>query len=184
MTDQKIIEMLFCRDQDALTVIEQKYGDYCRAVAMNILNDSRDAEECMNDALLAVWNHIPPDRPEEFGGYLARIIRNAALDRLRKSGADRRDCNVTALISELEECLPGEPSAEDRYLGFELSDALKRFLNTVSKKEKDVFVARYFSGFDTNRIAEAFHTSGDYVRTMLKRTRKKLKKFLQKENLL
>ena len=184
MTDQKIIEMLFGRDQDALTVIEQKYGNYCRAVAMNILNDRYDAEECMNDALYAVWNHIPPDRPEEFGGYLARIIRNIALDRLRKSGADKRDGSVTELLSELDECLPGEPSAEEKYISSELGDALRRFFGNIPKKEKDVFVARYFSGFDTNRIAGAFHMSGDYVRTMLKRTRKKLKKFLEEEGLL
>ena len=184
MTDQKIIELLFCRDQSALSVIEQKYGNYCRAVAMNVCNDKFDAVECVNDALFAVWNQIPPNRPEELGGYLARIIRNIAVDRMRKNGADKRDGNVTALIEELEECLPGDESAEDRYIASELSSAVNRFYGSISKKEKDVFVARYFSGFDISSIAHAFHISEDYARTMLVRTRKKLKKFLQKENLL
>ncbi len=184
MTDKKIIEMLFDRDQNALTAIERKYGNYCRAVAMNILDDERDAEECVNDALFAVWNRIPPNKPEELGGYLAIIIRNIAVDRARKNGADKRGGTVCAITEELEECLPGDCSAEDSYAASELASAVKRFYGTVSKKEKDVFVARYFGGFGISRIAEAFHMSEDYTRTMLTRTRKKLKAFLRKENLL
>lgn len=184
MTDKKIIEMLFCRDQRALSEIEQKYGGYCRAVAMNVLNDSSDAEECVNDALYAVWNRIPPNRPEELGGYVALIVRNIAVDRMRKNAAEKRGGNAADAIGELEECLPAEKSAEDRYIASELSGAIKRFYCTISRKERDVFVARYFSGFGIGRIASAFNMSEDYTRTLLLRTRKKLKKFLQKEDLL
>jgi RNA polymerase sigma-70 factor (ECF subfamily) len=184
MTDSKIIDLLFARDENALAVIEQKYGGYCRTVAMNILNDKYDAEECVNDALLAVWNKIPPNRPDDLGGYLARITRNIAVDRLRISGADKRDACVGEITKELEECLPGDKSAEDAVLSNELANALERFFKTLSPRERDIFLSRYFSAYSLNGISDTYGISVDYARILLSRTRKKLFDFLTKEGLL
>ena len=183
-TPERIIELFFGRDEQAIEMTDRLYRGQLLKIAYNITRDFMISEEVLNDAYLALWNRIPPARPGSLRAYSSVIVRNIAVDRMRKNGADKRDGNVTALIEELEECLPGGESAEDRYIASELSSAVNRFYGTISKKEKDVFVARYFSGFDISSIAHAFHISEDYARTMLLRTRKKLKKFLQKENLL
>ena len=183
MTDKKIIEMLFSRDQSVLSEIERKYGGYCRTVAMNILDDERDAEECINDTLLAVWERIPPIRPDDLGGYVARITRNIAVDRARINGADKRGLTVE-ITKELEECLPSGQSAEDTVMSKELDGALERFFKTLSNKERDIFLSRYFSAYSLHDISEAYGISVDYARILLSRTRKKLYDYLKKEGLI
>ena len=66
MEDEKIIEMLFGREQEALGETERKYGRYLHTIAMRILGNREDSEECVNDTLLAAWNSIPPARPGIF----------------------------------------------------------------------------------------------------------------------
>lgn len=184
MTDREIIDLLFERKQSALSALESKYGKYCKSVAMNILSDPLDAEECLNDALYAVWNKIPPNKPKDLGAYLSMIIRNVAVSRLRRISAEKRSEDLPVIIEELDECLSDAKSAEDECVSNELKDALNRFYKTLSVRERDVFMSRYFYAYSLDDISEAFHISVDYARIMLSRTRKKLKKFLQKEKLI
>lgn len=59
-TDQEILDLCRTRDQRAIAAMEFQYGAYCHKVAVNILGNFHDAEECVNDAYLAVWNAVPP----------------------------------------------------------------------------------------------------------------------------
>ena len=60
MTDQELLSMLQQRDSNAIHVLSQQYGAYCRSIAYNILANPQDAEECCNDVWMQVWQHIPP----------------------------------------------------------------------------------------------------------------------------
>ena len=64
MEDQKIIDLYFARDEEAIQATSEKYGAYCLAVARNILNDQEDAEECVNDTWMRAWDAMPPQRPQ------------------------------------------------------------------------------------------------------------------------
>lgn len=79
MTDQQLIDLYFARDERAVAETKEKYGAWCAAIAWRLLRDSRDVEECLNDCALAVWNAIPPQRPEHFKGWLGAIVRNRAI---------------------------------------------------------------------------------------------------------
>ena len=63
MTDTEILDLYETRSEAAIEETEKRYGTYCRAIAMNILQNKQDAEECVNDAYLNAWNSIPPQRP-------------------------------------------------------------------------------------------------------------------------
>ena len=185
MTDKQMIEMLFGRDESVLSDIEKKYGDQCRSVALRILKNQSDADECLNDIWFAVWKRIPPERPKNLCAYLCGITRNLAVEKLRASTAEKRGGGETPLIvEELGECLAGSQSAEDEAVSNELKNALDRFYKTLSNKERNIFFSRYFYFHSLPDIADAFHTTDNYVKTVLTRTRKKLKKFLDKEGLL
>ncbi len=82
MKDTQIIELFFRRMGEAITFLAEKYGAMCRAIARRILWDERDIEECVNDTWLQTWNAIPPQRPAYLGGFVGRITRNLALNRL------------------------------------------------------------------------------------------------------
>lgn len=112
MEDGEIIRLYLARDEDALRQTQEKYGPFCRRVAGNLLTREEDTEECVNDALLAAWQNIPPQRPRSLRAFLGRIVRNLAISRWRADHAQKRDTGLETLLSELEDCLPGPDTAE------------------------------------------------------------------------
>ena len=79
MEDRKIVELFWNRSEYAIAELAGKYGGLCRSLANRILRDSRDVEECVNDAYLAVWQRIPPERPSPLSAYICGITKNLAL---------------------------------------------------------------------------------------------------------
>ena len=79
--DRAIIDLYFARDETAIRLSQDRYGDYCMSVALYILRDRMDAEECVNDTWLRAWRAIPPTRPVSLRAFLAKITRNLSLDR-------------------------------------------------------------------------------------------------------
>ncbi len=179
MNDKEIIDLFNSRDQRAVAELQGKYGDYIKTVSYRILGDVQDADECVNDAYLAVWNSIPPDSPDDLGAYVFRICRNLSVDRLRRNTAKKRSADIISIDGELNECV-GD-SAEDAYIKGELKTVINAFLKSLKKRERDIFLLRYYFSYSAKEIAERFGTDDDYVRVLLSRTRKKLKEFLQKE---
>lgn len=182
MNDGDLKKMFFDRDENAIKEADKKYGGYCFSVAVRILNSDPDAEECVNDAYFAAWNRIPPEDPSDLGAFLAKITRNTAVDRVRRLTAEKRGGgSITQVLSELDECCG---SAEDAFEERETLRALKRFLKRLPKRDRDVFLCRYYFSYTVGEIAEKSGYEEDYVRTILSRTRKKLRKMFEGEGLI
>ncbi len=178
MDDKQLVELFFRRDENALSAARDKYGAYCRYIASNILPDESDCEECVQDTLTAAWNSIPPQSPKSLKAYLARITRNNALNRIKRQAAQRRGGDARQLaLDELRECaLPETPETQlEAKLLKELIDC---FLQTMSKKQRTVFIKRYWYLCSPEKIASECAMSVSAVNTMLSRTRKQLKKYL------
>ena len=178
MNDKDIIALFNSRDQRAVTELKNKYGGYIMTAAQRILGDRSDAEECENDAYLAVWNTIPPEDPDDLGAYVFRICRNLSVDRLKRNTAKKRSADIVALSEELAEC----DSAEDEYIKGELKNVINSFLKTLKKRDRDIFLCRYYFSYSMKDIANNFGLSEEYVRTVLSRIRAKLKEHLKKED--
>lgn len=117
MDDERIIELFLARDEGAVTAASEKYGAYCRAVALGMLGDERDAQECVNDALYRLWAAIPPARPRSLRAFLGRITRNIAINTLRDTRRQKRGGGEAELaLDELAVCLESatRPSAQSR----------------------------------------------------------------------
>ncbi len=184
MQDSEIVALYFKRDEAALVQTANKYGDMCKAVSMRILNDSRDAEECVSDTYLAAWNSIPPQKPRSLGAFLCRVVRNISVSRLRKDTAEKRGGGEgTLLLEELDECL-SDQSAEEKYIESETVSAINGFLKKLPKLQRDIFVLRYYHGYGYSRISDATGYEENNVRAILSNVRKKLKEYLSKEGLL
>jgi RNA polymerase sigma-70 factor (ECF subfamily) len=121
MEDRGIVGLFLERSEQAIGKLAEKYGRLCHQIAGNILSSAHDAEECVNDAYLALWNSIPPEKPQFLRAYLLKVLRNIAYDRLDKRNAMQRRSNMTVCMQELEDCLPSESEA-----GFELPAPLHR----------------------------------------------------------
>ena len=184
MDDSKIIALFFARSEQAIKEISEKYGNLCKMIAGNILGDSLDAEECVNDTYLAAWNTIPPHRPNPLRAYLCKITRNIAVTRYHTNTAQKRNSYYDMALDELEACLFSPDNAESHMLAKELSHLLDRFLLGLDKRSRVMFVRRYWYADPVTKIAEDFGMRPNSVSVQLSRIRSKLRKFLIKEGYL
>lgn len=184
MTDERIIELYFSRDEDAISQTSLKYGGYCFSVAESILADRGDSEECVNSTWLKAWNAMPPARPGVLKLFLARITRSLAFSRYRERSAKKRGGGEIALVlDELSECV-GEGSAADEAELNELKEAVGRFVRQLPERERAVLVRRCFYTESISSIAERYGIAGSSVMTALSRARKKLGNYLMKEGFI
>lgn len=179
--DGQIIDMFWERSEAAVAETQKKYEKYCMYIAENILGDREDAEECVNDAYLSMWQSIPPARPDDLPAYLGRIVRNTSIDMLRRRKAAKRGFGETEQISdELAASLGEIDSPANSYC---IRDALDRFLGRLPKRTRIIFVQRYWYMSPVRDIARDIGMSEGSVRVSLYRTRAELKEFLKKEGI-
>lgn len=181
MTDQTIIDLFWRRSEDAIRSTSQKYGGYLTKIAMNILGCREESEECVNDTYLSAWNQIPPDRPENLLPYLGRITRCLALNRYDYLTAQKRSAAFTVQLSELEECLTGTDSAEKQFEAGEVAAVISAFLRTQSPDARNIFIRRYWFSDSIAEIASRFQMGESRVKSILFRTRNRLRKQLERE---
>ena len=182
MEDLEIIELFFERNENAINETERKYGRYLFKIAYNILFDSEDCKECVNDTYMKAWNVIPPQNPKVLSTFLGKITRRLAIDVFRKKHAEKRGDSEFALsLSELDECVPEKFSAEDKFDENELSESINRFLSSLSEENRDIFICRYFYSDYIKEIASFFKSSESKIKSSLFRSRKLFKEHLEKE---
>ena len=179
MEDWMIVRLLFQRSEEAVAELDRKYGKICAATAYNILKNKEDAEECVNDAFLAVWNTVPPRKPESLLAYVCRIVRNLSLKKYHYNMAEKRNQQYHVLLEEIGECLESGRNVEEEMLARELAGELNAFLGTLKKKERAVFILRYWYCFSVAEIADKTGMKVSAVRVSLHRTRKKMSRYLE-----
>ena len=180
MDDRQIIALFYERSEQAITELSKKYGDLCFKIAINILNNPQDAEECVSDAYLGVWNSIPPQNPAPLRAYLCRIVRNLALKKLRTNTALKRGSQLEVSLSELENCLP-DNSFDEQLSAKELTAQLNAFLSTLHRDDRVMFIKRYWFAEPLSEIAKIFGITEHNASVRLSRIRKKLHQYLNKE---
>jgi len=181
MEDQDIVSLYWAREERAVAETARKYGGYCLAIARAVLPLPQDAEEAVNDAYLAAWNAIPPHRPAVFSAFLGKLCRRAALKKWRAGRAQKRGGGETALVyEELADCV-GDAGADRALEAAELARCIDRFLARQPDPVRRVFVCRYWYVDSVPSIARRFGYSESKVKSMLLRTRNKLRDYLIEE---
>ncbi len=183
MNDEKIIELLFARDENALAETEKKYGNLWRYIAANILTLPEDREECLNDVLLEIWNSIPPDRPNDLRAYSVTILRRRAIDRTRSVNAWKRSGNMQTVGEEFLSTLDDGTDLAADYENSRAIKILNGFLDTLPKLERSVFIMRYCFSESIGAIAARTGSTEGRIKMMLMRTRRKFKEILVKEGI-
>lgn len=181
MEDREIIRLFFKRNEAALNEVSRKYGSHCRAIARNILKNYEEVEECVNDTYMRAWESIPPNDPPVLGAFLSKITKNLALSRVSFFNAEKRGGGNGALsFDELDEFVSGEYSVEAETEQKELIAEINRFLKKLPAKQRQIFVGRYWGYYKLSELAKRFGMSESGVSVSLERTRRKLKKHLEK----
>lgn len=182
MEDEKIIELYWQRSENAILETDRAYGSRLHGLAEKIVQCFEDAQECLNDTYWKAWDTIPPQRPNYFFAYLAKICRHTALGKLDWKNASKRSAELVALTDELAGCIPDERrnrEAESREVG----RALNSFLLSLPTESRLIFLRRYWYCDTVAEIAERYEISESKVKTRLHRIRGQLRTYLEKEGI-
>ena len=177
MNDRQILQLLLSRAEQAIEALAAAYGSRLYGIAHNILGSNRDAEECVNDTYLALWNAIPPEEPDPLCAYAYRTGRNIALKRLRSNTAAIRRADYDLSLEELAGCIPAGDLWEQMEAR-ELGRILNAFLESLSKENRIIFLRRYWFGDSVKSIAKSLGLKEGTVSARLSRTRTALKHYL------
>ncbi|MEE0954276.1 MAG: sigma-70 family RNA polymerase sigma factor [Eubacterium sp.] len=181
MTDEEIIRLFHDRDQESIEEAFRKYGAKCRHISKNILGNPLDAEECMNDLGMALWQSIPPDEPKSLEAYMISVARNLAHKRYRDNHAGKRNSAFETVLDELENLLPAVDTVESQAMADELLESLQHFLQSQSVTDRKIFMRRFWMTDSIKDIAGEMNLSVTAVSLRLHRTKKKLREYLKKE---
>ena len=182
MEDDRIVELYWARDEAALNETSLKYGSFIYAIAQNVLSSAQDSEECVNDTYLNAWNSIPPARPSSLKAFLAKIVRNLALDRWRTSNAKKRgEGNIALAFEEMEDLSDGSSQEDSIIEGMILKEVLEKFVDGLDTRERRIFLKRYWYFMSINEIAADLAEGESKVKMTLLRLRRRLKEKLEEE---
>lgn len=179
-SDEKIIDMYWQRDPDAIQETDQKYGPLLRNVAFNILSDNLDCEECQNDTYLKIWNTIPSTRPTAFPSFIMHIMRQIAIDRYReKSRKKRIPSQLTISLEELE-AMGGGPSAEEVWDTRELGRLITEYIERLNERQRYIFIDRYYLAEPVEKTASDLSISVQVAYREIRKMKQGLKDYLEK----
>ncbi len=184
LDDEKIIELFFERSEKAIAETDRKYGRLLRKISGNILNNSRDVEECVNDSYLGAWNAIPPARPSPFRAYLCKIVRNVSLRRYYNNTKALRNSVFETALDEIAQLIPDKNTVEKEFETKQLVLFIEAFLDSLEKENRVIFMLRYAFCSSYKDIAKKVGLSEKNVSVRLARLRKQMKNYLESEALL
>ena len=184
MTDTEIINLFFERSEQAIEELAKKHGNAVARVARNILDNTQDVEECVNDTYLGTWNAIPPHRPSPLRTFVCKIARNLATMKYHSNTATIRNSQYDLALDELEEYLADSNDVEEAYEAKELAEAINGFMATLNYSDRFIFTRRYWYSDPVRDIAKMADSTPNSVTVRLFRIREKLKRYLVKEGLL
>ena len=180
MQDETIIALFWERNEEAIQETDLAYGRRLHYLAHRILGNPEDAEESVNDTYMKAWEVMPPQWPRYFYAFLSAICRNLSLHKIDWKLAAKRNALVVSLSEELSTCIP-DAGWERSLEGREIGKLLDAFLSALPEVSRRIFLRRYWFGDTIAEISGKYGMTESKVKMQLSRTRKKLRSFLEKE---
>jgi len=101
LDDDRIIELYWVRSEAAISETHKKYGKLFKYIAINILSNNEDAEECVNDTYLKAWNVIPPQKPTSLSAFCCKITQNLALKKYENKHTQKKKPEIAIYNTEI-----------------------------------------------------------------------------------
>ena len=182
ISDEKIIELYWSRNEKAIEETDLKYKKYLFSIAYNIVHDQLDCEECLNDTYLGTWNAIPPQKPRVLKAFLTVIMRRIAINRyhsnLRKNIVPSE---LTVSLSEIEDFISGDDDVSADFDAERLGQVISDFVRSLSERKRFIFISRFYVADSIDTIASDLHLSRSMVNKELAAIKYALKEKLESE---
>lgn len=180
LEDFEIVDLYFKRDEKAISETEAKYGYYGMAIAGKLLDDGRDVEECLSDSYIALWNSIPPTRPNSLKAYFSKLVRNLSIKKFEYNKAAKRNSDLEVSLNELENVL-ADKEIKPEFSEEDIAHLISKFLRTQKLEARNIFIRKYYYFESLDEICERYEISESKVKSVLFQMRKRLRKYLEKE---
>ena len=170
MDHTELIRAMKEREPGAPERFQTAFTPLLRYIIAPILLDERDREECLSDVALRAWEDIGSYDPSKasFTTWLSALARNAALNR-RRANRRRREGEP------LDEAAPdGRDGPEETLLKTELAQALWGAVDRLGRRDRELFLRKYYYYQSTAQIAAELGLSLRAVEGRLYRIRKRL----------
>ena len=185
MSDEQIVELYWQRDEQAIKETDIKYKSFLLSVAMNIVHDMCDSEECLNDTYIGAWNAIPPARPVALQAFLGAIMRKTAIDRFRANNRQKRIASeFTVSLSEIEDFIADDGDMTAEIETKELAKSISNFVRSLPDRQMFIFVSRYYIADPISTISKELGCSVSTVKREIEAIKIGLKKHLDSEGYL
>lgn len=172
MDDAELARLARGGDSDAFGQLVERYASAARRVARAVLRDDDEADDAVQDGVLAAWRAIErydPARP--FRPWMMRIVVNAALD-LRRRDKVRR----TEMIPEtVESRTIGPDRATDAVI---LGAQLRAALAELPERQRVAVVLFDAEGYSHAEIAALLEVPEGTVRSYVFHGRRALRRVL------
>lgn len=182
MSDEEIIGLMWERQETALNAVHEKYKNNCLHISKNITGNNEDAEECVNDAFLVLWDSIPPNRPESLTAYLFRIVRNLSLDKIKFNSRQKRNTQLSTPYDELDNLICESETVNADSM--EIRIAVNEFLASIPRADAVLFVRRYWYMDSVEDLAQMFGYNQKKVYRKLSLLREELRQNLHRKGII
>ncbi len=163
LPDADIIDMYWERDERAIDETDYKYKKYLFTIAYNILYNSEDCEECINDTYIGAWNRMPPERPNYLKAFLTTIVRRVSINRYNEQSRQKRiPSSLTSSLEDMEDFMLDksfENEAEAERIGRIISD----YVRGLTKRQRYIFMSRYYAAEPIDTISRELSVSRSTV---------------------
>ena len=177
MNDAALVELVLAGDQDAFSLLVERYKDAVQNLAYRMLSNVTEAEDVTQEAFVRAYTQLGTYKPaHKFSTWLLSIASHLAIDQLR-----RRRFLALPLedVPFLEWIVDVGTSPEQSALAGEQQDEIQHYLRRLPSKYRAVVVLRYWYDFSYEEIASTLKLTPALVKARLHRARELLARYMK-----
>ena len=171
-----LLALLLKKDEAGMRYLFDHYGGALNNIIGRIVTEPQICEEVLQDVLLRIWENVDTYEPgkSRLFTWMARIARNAAIDRVRSKGyrQNGKTDGIDAIVvnrTTLSETMPVE------HIG------LAKLLDALDDNYRSIIDLLYFKDYTQAETAEALDLPLGTVKTRSRRALQKLRELLKNE---
>lgn len=147
------------RDAGAFESLYDAYHRLVYGVAFRVVGEASAAEDVTQAVFLKIWS--APERFAEgnFGGWIARVARNQALDLVRSKSRTE---------TELSPAMPDSDLLEDRVFSGIDAERVRRALSQLPREQREPIEMGFFGGLTHAEIARRLEIPLGTIKTRIR----------------
>ncbi len=171
--EPEILRLVKDGDTLAFEKVYNKYAHRLSVKLVQILKSEELAQDILQDAFVKLWEireQIDPDLP--FSSFLYRIATNMSYN------VYQRTLKEQIILKETYQADTHDP-IESHIRNKELNDLLKKALDTLTPRQKEVYTLHKIEGLSYKEISERLHISASAINAHIQEAGKQLRIYMR-----